>query len=124
MVRSTGVMIVAVYVSVVNSSSFIAVEVSTVIIIRIGNRFVNASNVTIARVFSASIVIITDHRGIGTSYFFITIEFITFVRIIATIRVISVNTSFAFIATSVSTLVWGNAFVGVISVNTSLYRAA
>jgi hypothetical protein len=102
----------------------IAVEFNTMIFVGIFNRSVDTTNVTIATVFSASVVIVTFNLLVSTSYIRITAKLVTLVRIITTVRGISNNASLFLIAVSIMTIIWRNTFVAIISVNTSRVWAA
>jgi hypothetical protein len=86
-------------------------EFSTFIFISIFNVLVNTSNVTIARIFSASIVIVADDFAVNTSNIWIAGEVITFVRILASVRSISDYASLAWFTFCVMAIIWGNTFV-------------
>jgi hypothetical protein len=86
-------------------------EFSTFVFISIFNVLVNTSNVTIARIFSASIVIVADDFAVNTSNIWIAGEVITFVRILASVRSISDYASLAWFTFCVMAIIWGNTFV-------------
>jgi hypothetical protein len=86
-------------------------EFSTFVFISIFNVLVNTSNVTIARVLSASIVIVADDFAVNTSNIWIAGEVITFVRILASVRSISDYASLAWFTFCVMAIIWGNTFV-------------
>jgi hypothetical protein len=92
-ILSTCVVVIAVNVSVVDSSVVVAVDFSTVIFVCFIYRSVDAPNFAVAAVISASIVIVTGDLVVNTSYFFITIRFVTFVSIDTSVRSISYNAS-------------------------------
>jgi hypothetical protein len=98
---STGIVVIAVYISVVNTKVVIAVEFMIFIVFFNGS--VNTSNVTIRGVVSASIIIITINLFVNTSYFRIAGEVVTLVGIVTAFGIILNNTS---LAVSFMTFIW------------------
>jgi hypothetical protein len=86
-------------------------EFSTFIFISIFNVLVNTSNVAIAGVFSASIIIVASDFAVNTSNIWVTGEFIAFVRIIASVRSISDYASLAWFTFCVMAIIWSDTFV-------------
>jgi hypothetical protein len=76
------------------------VEVKAVVFVGVFNRSIDATNISVARVSSASIVVIAGNRGRDTTRFKIARIGITFIIIVATVRVIINYTSFLFITVS------------------------
>jgi hypothetical protein len=100
----TCIVVVTVYICIIYTSIFIAMEINAVIFVSIFDILVDTSNVTIARVFSASIIIVAYNFGISASYFWITVKFIAFVRVITTVRSISDYTSLIWVTFSIMSL--------------------
>jgi len=86
------------------------VEFKAVICVGVFNRSINTANFSIARINSASIVVIADNRSGDTTRFKITRIGITFIVLDATIRIFSNYTSFILIAVSFVTFIRGNTF--------------
>jgi hypothetical protein len=123
-VNSTSIIIITFNRSKVYASFRITVEFNAVVSIRIFNRSVDTSDFSIARVISASIVIIADNRGRDTTRFKIARIGVTFIVIVATIRIISNKTSFFFIAVSFMTFIRRLALRRDININASRLSTA
>jgi hypothetical protein len=100
------------------------VEFKAVICVGIFNRSINTSFISFARVSSTSIVVIAENKGGDTTRFKITRIGITFIVIVATIRIISNYTSFFFVAMGFVAFIRRNTLSRNINIDAASLRTA